>query len=429
MTPSASAGTPTRDIAKSAHSAVATTRGNELPASSVAPRNLIAFRYSELETATDGFNPSLLLGTGGFGSVYRAAELPGLPPAHGYAVKSLADDSQQGEEQLRAEVMILGAFHHEAVLPLVGFCLEPSTGCLVYPLMLGGSLEDRLLPFVGDAPQRLSQLGLPAVPPRLSWQQRLLIIRDATKALLFLHTPSASKPVLLHRDIKPANILLDSQLNAKLGDVGLAREMPSLGIGRATHLTTRNLVGTPGFIDPLYSDSGQFSELTDGYAMGISLLMCLTGRPAVGLLDATIDALEEPTLRTAAAATDGTAAWPEHVALALMRVVIGLSWHRVRMRRMGIVEALRDLEAVSKEEGVRPGIDVPHGRECVLCFVELRGARFDCGHCVCCPGCASSLLALHAQCPVCRATISHVIEQGVQLVTMPTYIRPLSPSM
>merc|ERR1719262_335038 len=118
--------------------------------------------------------------------------------------------------------MILGAFRHEAVLPLVGFCLESSTGCLVYPLMLGGSLEDRLLPLVGDAPQRLSQLGLPAVPPMLSWQQRLLIIRDATKALLFLHTPSASKPVLLHRDIKPANILLDGQLNAKLGDVGLA---------------------------------------------------------------------------------------------------------------------------------------------------------------------------------------------------------------
>ena len=29
-------------------------------------------------------------------------------------------------------------------------------------------------------------------------------------------------------------------------------------------------------------------------------------------------------------------------------------------------------------------------------LVEPRGACFDCGNCVCCQGCASSLIALHA---------------------------------
>ena len=130
------------------------------PRTSEPSRGLVAFTSAELETATSGFNADVLLGTGGFGSGYRASVLPPLPSARGYAVKRLAIDSMQGDEQLHTEISTLGAYRHETLLPLVGFCLEPSARCLVYPLMLGGNLEDRLLPTDGDAPHRLSQLGL-----------------------------------------------------------------------------------------------------------------------------------------------------------------------------------------------------------------------------------------------------------------------------
>ena len=157
-------------------------------------------------------------------------------------------------------------------------------------------------------------------------------------------------------------------------------------------MSTLNVIGTPGFIDPLYAESGRISETTDGYALGISILMCLTSKPAIGLLDLAADALEDPTLKTAGSLARG--AWPEQTALDLLRVVIGLSWHRVRSRRMRVDEALCILEATA---GLRPGIsDSSEARECVICCLDARWARFNCGHAVCCEDCASSLLALRA---------------------------------
>jgi len=192
----------------------------------------------------------------------------------------------------------------------------------------------------------------------LTWQQRLRAIRDAARALAYLHARTDDKPVMLHRDIKPANILLDAQLNAKLADVGLACTAPTLGHAGQTHLSTQNVVGSPAFIDPLYMGTGQYSEITDGYALGISLLVCLTARPAVGLLEACADALEEPTPEIIATTYDTSAAWPPDVAVALTRVVIGLSWARTRARRMTVANALTALEQAADLGGVRPGLSV-----------------------------------------------------------------------
>ena len=43
------------------------------------------------------------------------------------------------------------------------------------------------------------------------------------------------------------------------------------------HVCIQGLVGTAGYIDPIYANSGQYSQLTDGYALGVTLLVCLTG--------------------------------------------------------------------------------------------------------------------------------------------------------
>jgi interleukin-1 receptor-associated kinase 1 len=123
---------------------------------------------------------------------------------------------------LQREVRVLQQCNHLYLLPLLGYSLDDEALCLVFPLMRGGSLADRLWPKVSD-PEHL-RLGLPASLSPLMWQQRLRILSQATDALLYLHTPvPGGKHAVVHRDFKPENILLDDELNAYLADTGFAK--------------------------------------------------------------------------------------------------------------------------------------------------------------------------------------------------------------
>ncbi|EOD25027.1 hypothetical protein EMIHUDRAFT_53741, partial [Emiliania huxleyi CCMP1516] len=240
----------------------------------------------ELIAATDGFAEARKVGEGGFGRVYRCDALPSLPRvACGFAVKTaLVGVGAQGLAELQSEVRTLSAACHPSLLPLLGVCLAPARACLVYPLCRGGSLEDRLYR-APAALQRLRMLGFERPPPPLSSAERLRVLRDAASALHYLHTRS---PMILHRDVSAGNILLDERGNGYLADVGLARaaEATAGANGQVSHLSTQRIFGKPGYIDPIISLDNQASQLTDGFALGITLLVSLTGRGAVGLLNA-----------------------------------------------------------------------------------------------------------------------------------------------
>ena len=141
-----------------------------------------------------------------------------------------------------------GCAPHANLLPLLGYCVEPgSPPCLVYPLCVGGTLEDRLLLQSVPAQSRLRALGWGAMPPPLAWRLRLRILRDSARALAHLHAHA-----LLHGDIKPSNILLDEAGGARLGDFGLARmaKRHEAAAG-ATMASVSAVKGTAAFLDPI----------------------------------------------------------------------------------------------------------------------------------------------------------------------------------
>ncbi|EOD20710.1 hypothetical protein EMIHUDRAFT_241925, partial [Emiliania huxleyi CCMP1516] len=370
-----------------------------------------------LIAATDGFAEARKVGEGGFGRVYRADALPSLPRvACGFAVKTaLVGVGAQGLAELQSEVRTLSAACHPSLLPLLGVCLAPSRACLVYPLCRGGSLEDRLYRSPA-ALQRLRMLGFETAPPPLSSAARLRVLRDAARALHYLHTLS---PMILHRDVSAGNILLDERGNGYLADVGLARAAEATAGAQVSHLSTQRIFGKPGYMDPIILNDGQASQLTDGFALGITLLVALTGRGALGLLSACDDALEEPDTAESIAAAD--AGWSAAQAEELARLVVGLAFVR-KKKRMPLAEALPRLEALVEAAGAVEETAGAEERQCDLCYDAPRSVRFACGHALYCEACAPRVLERDTNCPACRRPALPIVDTGAGVAAQTTFV-------
>ncbi|XP_023640207.1 L-type lectin-domain containing receptor kinase V.4-like isoform X1 [Capsella rubella] len=212
------------------------------------------FAYTELFKATKGFKDKQLLGKGGFGQVYKGT-LPGSNAE--IAVKRISHDSRQGMQEFLAEISTIGRLRHQNLVRLQGYCRYKEELYLVYDFMPNGSLDKYLY-------HRENQ-------EHLTWDQRFKIIKDIASALCYLHQEWVQ--VVIHRDIKPANVLVDHQMNARLGDFGLAKLYD-----QGYDPQTSKVAGTFGYIAPELIRSGRATTGTDVYAFGLFILEVSCGR-------------------------------------------------------------------------------------------------------------------------------------------------------
>ncbi|PQQ21843.1 putative LRR receptor-like serine/threonine-protein kinase [Prunus yedoensis var. nudiflora] len=158
--------------------------------------------YQELLRATNGFNESNLLGTGGFGSVYKGT----LPNGTEVAVKVFNLELEGAFKTLDSECEMLSNIRHRNLIKIISSCNEIDFKALVLNYMSNGSLEKWLYS------ENYHSLNI---------MERLNIMIDIASALEYLHH---GYPIpIVHCDLKPSNILLDHDMVAHVADFGIAK--------------------------------------------------------------------------------------------------------------------------------------------------------------------------------------------------------------
>lgn len=196
-------------------------------------------------------NEEHIIGTGGFGTVYKLA----MDDGNVFALKRIIKMNEGFDRFFERELEILGSIKHRYLVNLRGYCNSPTSKLLIYDYLSGGSLDEALH-------ERSEQLD---------WDARLNIIMGAAKGLAYLHHDCS--PRIIHRDIKSSNILLDGNLEARVSDFGLAKLLED----EESHITTI-VAGTFGYLAPEYMLSGRATEKTDVYSFGVLVLEVLSGK-------------------------------------------------------------------------------------------------------------------------------------------------------
>ncbi|KAK3418203.1 hypothetical protein EUGRSUZ_H04149 [Eucalyptus grandis] len=214
----------------------------------------LQFDLATIQVATNYFSHENKLGEGGFGEVFQGR----LPNGQQVAVKRLSQRSKQGDGEFKNEILLVAKLQHINLVRLLGFCLEGEEKLLVYEFVPNKSLDY----FLFD-PQKRRQLD---------WPLRYKIIFGIARGMLYLHEDSRLR--IIHRDLKCSNILLDSEINPKISDFGMAR---IFGVNQ-TQASTNKIVGTFGYMSPEYAMHGEFSVKSDVYSFGILLLEIICGK-------------------------------------------------------------------------------------------------------------------------------------------------------
>jgi len=216
---------------------------------------------SRIGTILDGrYLLEAVLGTGGFGAVYRARH---LQLEHDVAVKLLHEGADaSAAKRLTREAKVLTRLDHPNCVRIMDFGSYAGVVYLVMELVEGQPLG--------------KLLGKPWPPRR--------VVDTALELLAGLAHAHALG--LVHRDLKPANVLLAAGprggATVKIIDFGIVAIAAGEALGSFTEqlTATGRIVGTPRYMSPEQLRGTKLDARSDLYALGLIMFEMLAGRPA-----------------------------------------------------------------------------------------------------------------------------------------------------
>ncbi len=201
-------------------------------------------------TSEGSYNFQEVLGQGGLGVVYRAAQDPiGRIVAIKVILPEFANDPSF-IRRFESEAQVVARLEHPHIVPLYDFWRKAGRAYLVMRYLGGGSVRD-----------------LVNAEGKLSLEKVSRISTQTLSAMAFAHRNG-----VVHRDIKPDNVFLDDDGNAYLSDFGIAKT-----VGTDASEASGQIVGTPAYLAPEQIRGEEATPQSDIYAFGIMLYEMLSG--------------------------------------------------------------------------------------------------------------------------------------------------------
>ncbi|KAI0898250.1 kinase-like protein [Annulohypoxylon nitens] len=198
-----------------------------------------------------------MLGKGGFAVCYEG-HIVGSKSRRKYALKIVKSKMpSKMEQKFQTELQIHSKMKHQNIVQFLrAFSFESCT-YLILELCPNGSLMDMV--------KRRKGLTEPEV--------RFYSVQIAG-AIKYMHAKG-----IIHRDLKMGNIFLDKDMNAKVGDFGLAALLVTGKDMQTIRRTT--LCGTPNYIAPEILEKGKkgHDHMVDIWSLGIIVFAMLTSKP------------------------------------------------------------------------------------------------------------------------------------------------------
>ena len=196
-----------------------------------------------------GYELKEMIGTGGFGVVYRAYQSAVDREVAIKAILPVHANDPEFVRRFEREARFIARLEHLHIIPIHDYWREPEGAYLVMRYLRGGNLLTSVRQHgpwpLADAARLVDQIG---------------------SALAVAHRSG-----IVHQDLKPENILLDEDHNAFLSDFGIAKDI----VAPATEPPDR--YGSPGYASPEQVVGQAVTPQSDIYSLSLVMYAMLTG--------------------------------------------------------------------------------------------------------------------------------------------------------